>query len=170
MNILDYRGLLHRLVSCHLLGPRYQIYSGHYLYPPIIFPHSHVLWSDGGPQYTSKQFNDFVQRWDFTHITSSLRNPQSNGKAESAVKSTKKLIQTCWTGRSLDHKKFCIALLQYHSTPSRKDRLSPAQKLFGHPVQDILPAHHRASSQNGSVLLLQLSSSDIKFGIICSFL
>ena len=29
------------------------------------------------------------------------------------------------------------------NTPSRKDALSPAQKLFGHPVQDILPAHHR---------------------------
>ena len=36
------------------------------------------------------------------------------------------------------------ALLQYRNTPSRKDRLSPAQKLFGRPVQDTLPAHHRA--------------------------
>jgi len=103
-----------------------------------------VLWSDGGPQFTSKQFNDFAQCWGFTHITSSPRNPQSNRKAESAVKSMKKLIQACWTGRSLDHKKFCRALLQYRNTPSRKNGLSPAQKLFGHPVQDILPAHHRA--------------------------
>ena len=28
--------------------------------------------------------------------------------------------------------------------PCRKDGLSPAQKLFGYPVQDILPAHHRS--------------------------
>ena len=36
------------------------------------------------------------------------------------------------------------ALLQYRNTPCRKDGLSPAQKLFSHPVQDTLPAHHRS--------------------------
>jgi len=103
-----------------------------------------VVWSDGGPQFTSKLFNDFACRWGFTHKVSSPRNPQSNGKAEATVKSMKKLLYTCWNGRSLDHDKFCRALLQYRNTPNRKDGLSPAQKLFGHPVQDILPAHHRA--------------------------
>ena len=33
------------------------------------------------------------------------------------------------------------ALLQYHNTPSRKDGQSPAQKLFGRPMQDTLPAY-----------------------------
>jgi len=35
-----------------------------------------------------------------------------------------------------------VRLLQYQSTPSCKDGLSPAQKLFGLAVQDILPVHH----------------------------
>ena len=56
----------------------------------------------------------------------------------------KKLIYASWTGRSLDHDKLCRALLQYRNTPSRKDGLSPSHKLFGHPVQDTLPAHHRS--------------------------
>ena len=38
------------------------------------------------------------------------------------------------------------ALLQYRNTPSQRDRLSPVQKLFGQPIQDTLPAHHRAFS------------------------
>ena len=42
---------------------------------------------------------------------------------------------------------FVMLFLQYHNTPSRKDGLSPAQKLYGHAVQDILPAHHRSFSQ-----------------------
>ena len=35
------------------------------------------------------------------------------------------------------------ALLRYRNTPSRKDGLAPAQKLYGTPVQD---THHRAFS------------------------
>ena len=103
-----------------------------------------IVWSDGGPQFTSKQFTDFSTRWGFLHKVSSPRHPQSNGKAESTVKSMKKLLHATWTGRSLDHDKLCRALLQYRNTPSRKDGLSPAQKLFGHPMQDTLPAHHRS--------------------------
>ena len=58
----------------------------------------------------------------------------------------KKLIRAVWTGRYLDDSKLVRALLQYRNTPSRKDGLSPAQKLYGHPIQDTLPAHRRAFS------------------------
>ena len=70
--------------------------------------------------------------------------PQSNGKAESAVKSMKKIIRAAWNGRNLDEEKLCRALLQYRNTPCRKDGLSPAQKLYRQPVQDMLPAHRRS--------------------------
>ena len=103
-----------------------------------------TIWSDGGPQFTSKAFSDFSTRWGFLHKFSSPRYPQSNGKVEATIKSMKKLIQHAWNGRALDDEKFCRSLLQYRNTPSRKDGLSPAQKLFGHPVQDILPAHRRS--------------------------
>ena len=103
-----------------------------------------VLWSDGGPQFTSHHFSQFAQQWSFIHKTSSPHYPQSNGKIESTVKSMKKLIYTAWNGRYLDYNKFCRVLLQYRNTPSRKDGLSPAQKLYGHPVQDSLPAHRRS--------------------------
>jgi len=98
-----------------------------------------------GPQYTSKLFKVITKQWCFEHITSP-RYPQSNGKAEATVKSMKNLIRASWTGKCLDEDKLTRALLQYRNTPSRKDGLSPAQKLFGRPIQDILPAHHRAFS------------------------
>ena len=59
----------------------------------------------------------------------------------------KRIIRISWEGRSLNHDKFCWALLQYRNTPSHRDGLSPAQKLYGRPVQDILPAHHRSFSR-----------------------
>ena len=78
------------------------------------------------------------------HKLSTPHHSQSKGKIEATVKSMKKLICTSWNGRHLDHEKFCRTLLQYQNTPTRKDGLSLAQKLFGHPVQDTLPAHHRS--------------------------
>ena len=103
-----------------------------------------VLWSDGGPQFTSEKFQSFLRDWDVTHKMSTPHYPQSNGKIEATVKSMKKLITAAWTGRSVNQDKLFRALLQYRNTPSRRDGQSPAQKLYGHPIQDTLPAHRRS--------------------------
>jgi len=100
-----------------------------------------VIWSDRGPQFTANHFQAFATKWGIQHRTSTPHYPQSNGKAESAVKSMKKLIRAAWMGNHLDEETLCKSLLQYRNTPSRKDGLSPAQKLYGQPVQDSLPAH-----------------------------
>ena len=85
----------------------------------------------------------FLKTWGVAHATSSPHYPQSNGKAEATVKAIKKLISAAWSGRSINWDKLSRALLQYRNTPCQKDGFSPAQKLFGHPVQDTLPAHRR---------------------------
>ena len=72
---------------------------------------------------------DFDIKYPFSHY------PQSNGKAVATVKAMKRIIRGTWNGRFLDEDKLCKALLQYRNTPSARDGLSPAQKLFGHPMQ-----------------------------------
>ena len=89
-----------------------------------------IIWSDGGPQFTSRAFRDFCTQWGITSKISTAYYPQSNGKAESAVKSVKKIIKRYWNGRHLDEDGVCKAMLQYKNTPSRRDGLSPAQSLF----------------------------------------
>ncbi|KAI0227412.1 hypothetical protein LSAT2_022149, partial [Lamellibrachia satsuma] len=42
--------------------------------------------SDNGPQFACEEFKLLAKRWEFEHITSSPRYPQSNGKVENAVK------------------------------------------------------------------------------------
>ena len=103
-----------------------------------------TLWSDGGPQFTANIFKIFATQWRFTHRISPPRYPQSNGKIEATVKSMKKILAASWDHRYMNEDKLCRALLQYCNTPSRKDGLSPAQKLFGHPIQDTLPAYRRS--------------------------
>ena len=48
--------------------------------------------SDGGPQFTSSSFQIFMKNWGIKHRLSSAYYPQSNGRAESAVKTAKQII------------------------------------------------------------------------------
>ena len=86
-----------------------------------------IVWSDQGPQLTSKLFQDFARDWGFRHLTSTPTYPQSNGKVEATVKSMKKLIEAAWTRSQLDEGKLARSQLQYRNTPCRRDCLSPAQ-------------------------------------------
>jgi len=54
------------------------------------------------------------------------------------------LIRRSASQRSFNEDKLARALLQYRNTPCVKDGLSPAQKLYGHPVQDTLLVHNKA--------------------------
>ena len=92
------------------------------------------------------KMQEFLKSWGVRHETSSPHYPQSNGKAEATVKSIKKIIASAWTGKSIDLDKLCKSLLQYRNTPSKRDGRSLAQKLFGTPLQDTLPAHRKSFS------------------------
>ena len=48
-----------------------------------------VLISDNGTQFTSREFRSFTKQWEIQHETSSPHHHQSNGKAESSVKTAK---------------------------------------------------------------------------------
>ena len=50
-----------------------------------------VIWSDGGPQFTSGKFEAFLNDWGVHHEISSPHYPQSNGKAKATIKSMKQL-------------------------------------------------------------------------------
>ena len=41
-----------------------------------------MLFTDNGPQFDSRALADFSTDWQFQHITSSPRSPQSNGEVE----------------------------------------------------------------------------------------
>ena len=97
------------------------------------------LSSDGGPEFTAGCTEAFLRLWGVRHRVSSAHFPQSNGRAEVAVKTAKRLLMsnTGPTG-SLDHDRFLRAMLQLRNTPDPDCHISPAQIVFGRPLRDTL--------------------------------
>ena len=50
------------------------------------------LSTNGGPQFIADSFEQFLKKWGVSHRTSSADYPKSNGRAEIAVKSSKRII------------------------------------------------------------------------------
>jgi hypothetical protein len=86
--------------------------------------------SDNGPFGSS----EFATKWESEHITSSPNYPQSNGRAEAAVKVAKRIIQKATEA----HTDPLLALLEWRKTPSVNSGLSPRQSLFGRRTRTCL--------------------------------
>ena len=93
--------------------------------------------SDGGPEFTAESTQKFLSTWGVRHRVSSAYFPQSNGRAEVAVKTAKRLLSSNIgpTG-DLDHDQFLRAMLQLRNTPDPDCNISPAQIVFGRPLPD----------------------------------
>lgn len=99
------------------------------------------FWSDNDPQFAAAERKSFLSNWGVTAGTSAPTYAQSNGRAETAVKSTKKLIRGSWFSGSFNEDGFGKSLL-FRNAPL-SGGASPAELLFGRPVRDCLPAHRR---------------------------
>ena len=95
------------------------------------------LSSDGGPQFKAAVTEEFLSKWGIRHRMSSAYFPQSNGRAEVAVKTAKRLLlDNIGPSGSLDNDKFLRAILQLRNTPDPDCNMSPAQIVFGHKLND----------------------------------
>ena len=98
------------------------------------------LSTDGGPEFSATETAALLDRWGVKHRLSSAYHPSSNGRAEVAVKSMKRLLtsKTDVNG-GIDNEAVAAGLLQYRNTPDPTSGLSPAQVVFGRPIRDLLP-------------------------------
>ncbi|GFS21254.1 Pol polyprotein [Elysia marginata] len=92
--------------------------------------------SDNGPQFTAEKFQQFAKRWNILHKTSSPGHPQSNGRAEAAVKIIKTLMKRATNAETDPYE----GLLELRNTPRQDVGLSPAQIMFGRSTRSMLPS------------------------------
>ncbi|XP_061167817.1 uncharacterized protein LOC133176762 [Saccostrea echinata] len=90
--------------------------------------------SDNCPQYAIQDFSIFAQEYDFNHVTSSPKYPQSNGLAEKTVQIAKRILDKS----KADWKDYNLGLLEYRTTPLNFG-YSPAQLLMCRKLRSILP-------------------------------
>ncbi|XP_046736586.1 uncharacterized protein K02A2.6-like [Diprion similis] len=90
--------------------------------------------SDGGTQFTSKEFEQFTKEYEFVHIASSPTYAQSNGMAERNIQTAKNMLRKILE----EHSDINLALLHYRNTPILGN-ISPAEALMSRKLRSKLP-------------------------------
>ena len=103
-----------------------------------------TLVSDNGPQFISKEFQEFSEKFQFHHVTTSPYYHQSNGKADSAAKQAKRILQTCKASGDDVY----LALLAVRNTPQTIHETSPAQRLLNRRTKSTLPVSEKLLQPN----------------------
>ena len=89
------------------------------------------LVTDNGLQFSSSRFHNFTTKYDIQHTTSSPHHPQSNGKAEAAVKAAKRVLKkTAKTGEDQ-----YIAILNLRNTPQQGVDLVDGEERYYRQLQ-----------------------------------
>ena len=117
--------------------------------------------TDGGPQFSSGKFRQFLKRWGVNHAISTPHYPQSNGHAEAAVKAMKSLVAKSTVSGNIDSDEFCEGHLEWLNTP-KQHGLSPAEILYGSPIRSIVPATLKSLSKTWKEQLENLDESTSK--------
>jgi len=91
--------------------------------------------TDNSP-FACSEFLKFADSWNFQLVTSSPIYPQSNGQAERAIQTVKRLMKKAYeAGEDLSK-----ALLHLRATPIANMNFSPAQIFFNRRIRTDLPA------------------------------
>ena len=107
------------------------------------------LSSDGGPEFTAHITQEFLKCWGIRHRKSSVAFPQSNGRAEVAVKAAKRLLMSNMSANGqLDNDNLLRAMLQLRNTPDPDCHVSPAEIVYGRNIRDAFSFINRVSRFN----------------------
>ena len=113
---------MNRTISAIVIGKLKGIFARHGIPSEIA--------SDNGPPFNSSEFANFGREYGFKHITSSPYFPISNGEAERAVQTAKRILATPDP---------YLALLAYRAMKHSTTGYSPAELSMGRPLRTTVP-------------------------------
>ena len=98
-----------------------------------------TITTDGGPEFTAHSTAEFLDSWGVQHRICSAYTPHSNNRAETGVKSMKRLIAGNTGPGGALKTSFYKALLTYRNSPCPDTRVSPAMCVLGRATRDLIP-------------------------------
>ncbi len=135
------------VVKIHRDEADFKFLKGFLLHLFCTFGVPEELSTDGGSPFKGHEYKRFLERWDIQPRLSAAYYPQSNGRAELAVKVAKRIILgNSEVNGDINNELVSRALLQHRNTPLQGIGLSPAQILYGRNLKDCLPSQQEALS------------------------
>jgi hypothetical protein len=110
-----------------------------------------VVFTDQGPQFHCREFQQFSMDYGFRIEHSSPRYPQANGFIEAMVK----VIKDLFTRAVSSGEDSMLAIQAYRATPLNGKTPSPAEMMFGRKIQTVLPIRTNLTTE-------QQATRDIK--------
>ena len=95
--------------------------------------------ADGGPNLSSREIKEWLESWGVKLRLSSAYFPKSNGRAEAAIKSLKRLLKGNTERGVISNDKIAKALLQHRNTPLCDIEKSPAELAIRISLRDSVP-------------------------------
>ncbi|KAJ8033247.1 hypothetical protein HOLleu_23423 [Holothuria leucospilota] len=102
-----------------------------------------------------KKFHTFRKAWNFSNEMSSPGNSQSNGAAEVAVNTAKRLFQKCHASSQDPY----IGLLNQRNTPTEGAGASRAQSLMSWGTKNTNSSHAECTQARGRRRLSHLATT-----------
>lgn len=100
--------------------------------------------TDGGPPFTSIDFEKFLDLNGVKHVVTAPYHPASNGAAENAVKTVKKALKKSVLENEDSERALCKFLFQYRNTAHASTQREPSVAMFGRKLRsrlDMLRSH-----------------------------
>lgn len=118
------------------------------LQPGVLFQNSRIcspcsesltLKSDNGPPFSSKEFRNFAEEFNFHHRKIIPLWPQANGGVERFMKTLKKALRCISAGGQPWKEHLAAFLLSYRATPHSTTAVPPATALLNRAIRTQLP-------------------------------
>ncbi len=101
-----------------------------------------IMKSDNGPPFSSQDLANFTTHLGIHHRKITPYWPQANGEVERFMRTLKKAISTATVEGKSWQQELHKFLRNYRATPHQTTGTSPAELLFGRPINIKLPALH----------------------------
>lgn len=115
-----------------------------------------IVFSDNGPQFTSRDFKTFSTNWDFQQQMLSPEYPRSNGLVERKIQTVKRTLKKA--NESNDDPYLSLLIL---NTAPDENGISPASLLYKRHLRTNLPTIKESFNEN-SKQFLRKYTSDIR--------